>query len=43
MDEISAKEIIAMKIRARKDSFGRISILISHPLVKSNAKHQKDS
>ena len=41
--EMSAKEIIAMKIRARKDSFGRISILISHPLVKSDTKHQKES
>ena len=37
------KEIIAVKIRARKDSFGRISILITHPIVKSDTKHQKDS
>ena len=40
---MSTKEIIAVKMRARKDSFGRISILITHPLVKSDAKHQKDS
>jgi len=42
-DAISTKEIIAVKIRARKESFGRISILFTHPFVESDTKHQKDS
>ena len=39
---MTTKEISAVKIRARSDSFGRISILVAHPFVESDAEHQNN-
>ena len=40
---MTTKEISAVKIRARKDSFGRISVLVAHPFVESDAERQNNS
>ena len=42
-EAMTTKEISAVKIRARKDSFGRISVLVAHPFVESDTEHQNNS
>ena len=42
-EAITTKDISAVKILARNDSFGRISVLVAHPFVESDAEHQNNS
>ena len=37
---MTTKEISAVNIRARKDSFGRILVLVTHPFIESDTQHQ---